>query len=70
MKLTRDMVEKAMKEAVQHMPIIVPQKGRTTWEIVANAASIDVFCDELERLGVKVDESMTDEEVKKLIGSV
>lgn len=66
-KLTRRAIEKAMAEAVQHMPIIVGRKGKD-WEVEIRGMAIDVFIDELAEQGIDVDESLTDAEIAEIAG--
>lgn len=65
-KLRRDMIEHALREAAKHMPIIVGQGPRAGFEVEVNNMSIDVFCDALHIMGIKVDESMTEDEAVAL----
>ena len=62
-KLTRRILERAVEEAVLHMPIQVTKTTAAGWSIVVKGMAIDVLIDELAAHGVEVDESMEEGEV-------
>lgn len=69
-KLTRRAIEKAMGEAVEHMPIVLSDIGaKRDFRVEVRGMAIDVFIDALTEQGVEVDESMTEQEKLELAGA-
>lgn len=65
-KLTRKVLEHCVKEAVQHMPILVGA-GAKDWDIEVRSMAIDVLIDELAEHGIDVDEGLEEEELTEML---
>jgi len=67
--LTRKILEKALVEASGAMSIVMAAHS-SKFTVEVRGMAVDVMIDELERLGVEVDETMTDEEVNEMVGDM